>query len=56
MIQISYEIYINKNQILYIKRVDDYFEIYMTSGKFYVYKHNYGYYQNVKNFLEGNNE
>lgn len=56
MIQISDTKYINKHQILYIESNKDCFEIYMTTGKFYVYTTSWEYYINIRRFLEGNNE
>jgi len=58
MIQITDEIYINKNQILYIKELNDYFEIVMTHGKYIVSEYS-PYYGNIIDLLEiesGNNE
>lgn len=51
MIQISEEIYINKSQILYIKKEDDCLEIFMTQGNFSVYEYS-SYYWSVMDLLE----
>lgn len=51
MIQISEEIYINKSQILYIKKEGNCLEIFMTQGKFSVYEYS-SYYWSVMDLLE----
>ena len=55
MIQISDEIYINKEQILYVKEESDYFEIVMTHGKYTVSEYS-DYYTNVLDLIRNDFE